>query len=122
MRGGGGNDADALELREWHLVELNGQAAVPRDPARRPWLRFDDSKHRVEGSGGCNRTSGPYTVKGSALHFGDLISTKMACIDTGVGRQEQMLFDALERTDRFDIQRDTLTLQGAFVRLARFVH
>jgi putative lipoprotein len=122
MRSGSEGDSSALELREWHLVELNGKAAVPSDPARRPWIRFNDAEHRVEGSGGCNRASGPYTLKGSALHFGALVSTKMACIDTALNRQEQMMLDALDRTDRFDIQRDTLTLQGQFVRLAKFVH
>jgi heat shock protein HslJ len=122
MRGGSDSDAEALEIRDWHLVELNGKSAIPADVARRPWLRFDGAQHRAEGSGGCNRTAGPYTVKGSALHFGNMISTKMACVDTAVNRQEQMLFDALQRADRYDIHRDTLTLQGGFVRLARFAH
>src|SRR5690349_6178487 len=74
-------DLTTLSGPDWRLVELNGRAAIPDDPARRPWIRFNTDSSRVSGSAGCNRMSGPFTLSGESMHFGALISTKMACAD-----------------------------------------
>jgi heat shock protein HslJ len=90
---------------DWRLVSLGSEAAHPTDAARRPWLRFQTDSGRVVGSGGCNRLSGPFTIDGSSLRFGAIISTKMACADQALNRQEQALFTALASTDRYEIAR-----------------
>ena len=117
----GGTSAGILAEADWRLVELNGQPAVPTDAARRPWLRFAADSGRVSGSGGCNRASGPFTVDGSSIHFGPIISTKMACADAALNQQETGFFSVLQSTDRYEVVSDTLSLYHGPNRLARLV-
>ena len=73
----------------------------------------------VRGSGGCNGFSGPYTLDGRKLKFGNLISTKMACMD---GMEvETGLFAALAATATYTITGEHLELFDAGGKaLARF--
>jgi len=60
---------------EWRLVELSG-TAVPK--GLDSVARFT-SDGKVKGSGGCNRFSGAYSLKGDTIKIGPLISTRRAC-------------------------------------------
>jgi heat shock protein HslJ len=117
----GGTEGGVLAGSEWRLVELNGQPAVGADLAGRPWLRLNVDSGRVEGSGGCNRLSGTMDRSGSSLTFGPLLTTKMACADAAVNRQEQEFLKALQATNRFEASADTLTLLRGSDRVARLV-
>ena len=67
--------AAPLEGTNWTLVEAAGKVAVTGNTAT---LSFGGG--RVQGSDGCNRYSGPYTLTGSTLRIGpNLASTMMAC-------------------------------------------
>lgn len=68
----------------------------------------------VTGSGGCNRIRGKATMKGEAISFGPLISTKMACSPAAMA-QEHKFLTALHdvRAWRVDSARRKLTLLGA---------
>jgi len=107
---------------EWRLREVSGRSAMPNDPARRPSLRFVTDSARAFGNAGCNRFSGSLTLTGASLEFGPILSTKMACADSALNRQEQEFLSALQSTDRFEILGDTLTLLRSSDRLARLVH
>jgi heat shock protein HslJ len=113
-------ELQTLSGLDWRLVELNGRAAVPVDPARRPWIRFNTDSSRVAGSGGCNRMSGPFTLSGESMQFGALISTKMACADQALNQQEVDFFGALQSTDRYVLSGDTLKLIKGSETVARF--
>lgn len=65
--------------------------------------------------------SGAFTHKGSALHVGPMLSTKMACADTALNRQEQTFTAALESVDRFDRTGGALSLFHGATRVARLV-
>ncbi len=60
----------------WKLVDLDGT-----DPANTGALLTLDFRAdgNAGGSAGCNTYSGTYTVDGSKITFGPLLSTKMAC-------------------------------------------
>lgn len=99
--------AVSLEKTEWRLVRL-GDAAVTANDLHQPHIAFDPATHRVSGSGGCNRISGGYTLKGQKLTFGHVMSTMMAC--DGVMDTEQNFLNALTKVKRWKIARRQLTL------------
>ncbi len=68
------------------------------------------SDRGVMGSGGCNSYSGSHMVNGSALTFGEVISTKMACADEAAGAQETAFFEALQTATRYELTDDGLTV------------
>lgn len=111
----------SLDGRRWRLVELNGRPAVGIGNPREPHLIFTTDSGRVGGSTGCNHLSGPVTVRGDSLRFGPTITTKMACLDTLVMRQEADFVGALGGTERYQLSGDTLVLLGQGGTLARFV-
>jgi heat shock protein HslJ len=109
----------ALENRDWRLVELHGQPAVPSTGMREAGLRFGSDSLRVSGSGGCNRIAGTYTRDGDRLTFGPMLSTRMACADARLNRQEVEFLGAIQATTRYEITRDTLILARDGESLAR---
>ena len=95
----------------WRLEELDGVGTrTSVDPARGPFLRFNEDKSRVTGAGGCNTFSGPYTHAASALHFGALVMTRMACADESLNRQESAFITALATIDHYEVSGSTLIL------------
>ena len=117
----GRSTANALENREWRLVEVRGRPAVPSTGMRQASIRFSPDSVRVSGSGGCNRISGTYSRDDDRLSFGPIMATKMACADASLNRQETDFLSALQATTRYDITNDTLSLARDGERLARLV-
>jgi heat shock protein HslJ len=104
------------------LVELEGQPSLAGGGAREPHLIFArDSVDRVGGATGCNSMGGRYEADGERIHFSDLFSTKMACVEEERMRQETRFVGALERADRYSITGDTLTLSEGGTVVAKFV-
>ena len=104
--------AATIEETAWNAIELYG-AAVSGDaalPERRPHLVFG-AGGRLSGADGCNRLSGRYSVKGNALSFGQIASTRMACpaIDEVANRFQA----ALKGTSHWSFVKDRLELYGA---------
>jgi heat shock protein HslJ len=71
----------------------NGSLIAPTEGAELTATFSVDGE--VEGSSGCNRYSGPYTVDGDAMTVGPLATTSMACSDALDG-QEQLYLTALQ--------------------------
>jgi heat shock protein HslJ len=96
-----GGPATPLEKTDWRLIRLGGETVSAADPQRGPSLVFDPATHRVSGSGGCNRLTGGYEVKGEELKFGQMASTRMACV-SGM-ETEQKFLAALEKVKKWKI-------------------
>jgi heat shock protein HslJ len=113
-----------LENTLWRLTELAGRPAGAAQEPKGPYieLRAGDKpgeKPSLRGSGGCNRLVGSYRLKGSAIEFGPVASTRMACAH-GM-EQEQDMLEALAAVRMWKIQARQLDLCDADGKLlARF--
>lgn len=98
-----GNRVTAFEasclFAEWRLV------GPTSDPA--PTLRLE-AGGRVGGSTGCNTLAGTYTLKGTALRFSPLVTTRRACPSEAAQQQEtaylQLLGQVAFKTWRETVQ------------------
>ncbi len=82
------------------------------DPSSLPTLSFDPAKHMVAGTTGCNRYSGSYDNDITALSFGNMAVTKMAC-DGERSAIESQFLDVLKRTSKMSVKDDVLMLMNA---------
>jgi len=102
-----------LENTSWTLVDFGSTQARPIGPgAGGPTLRLDAAQKRASGNTGCNQYSGDYTLGGSTLRFGTLVSTRRACTDEALNRQEAAFLRVLGETAAYSISGDTLLLSG----------
>lgn len=94
----------------WQLVVLRGAPVQADAGGRAPTLRLDPTDRRVGGTTVCNGYSGPYTLAGDSLTFGALVSTKRACAEPEMNRQETAFLEALAVTRAWSVAGDTLRL------------
>jgi putative lipoprotein len=95
--------APTLVGTAWRLEDLGGAGVVSGAEAT---LEFPEAG-RVAGRGSCNRFFGPVTITGTAIQFGLLGSTQMACPEP-VAAQETTYFAALRAAERFEVAGATL--------------
>jgi len=76
--------ADRKLNNKWILDKIGNTAVQADDYNKLPALQFDLAKQRVSGNDGCNSIGGKIEVQGNRIKFGDLISTKMACIKKSI--------------------------------------
>lgn len=106
----------------WRLVELDGAAPTAGSSVERePHLVLGADSSDATGSTGCNRFRGRFTLVGETLRLGPLATTRMACLDQALNRQEQAYTRALESADRAVVAGDTLRLHAGERVVARFV-
>jgi heat shock protein HslJ len=111
----------SLENTDWRLLELGGQPARASTDFGGPDLRLDSAERQAGGSTGCNRFFGSYELSGQSLRIGPLASTRRACLEPELNRQETAYLRALGDTRTWRITADTLVLAGAAGPVARFV-
>jgi heat shock protein HslJ len=72
-----GNPMSTADFTEtyWKLTTLRGESVAVPANQREPHLIFHAAEGRITGSGGCNRISGTYTLDGSSLEIGRVVST-----------------------------------------------
>jgi heat shock protein HslJ len=101
-----------LEGTSWTAVEVYGTPVTPQvaSPDRDPHLVFG-AGGRVAGADGCNRLTGPYTVKGNGITFGDLAGTQMACPKTD--ELARRFRAALKGTGHWSLVKGRLEFYGA---------
>jgi heat shock protein HslJ len=93
---------------DWTLVDMGGTGDFARLV---PTLHFG-LDGMVSGFAGCNKFSGPYTVSGSDLTVGSLVTTKMAC-ERPASAVEAEILAALAGVDSWSIgENGQLTLGG----------
>lgn len=103
---------NALQLAgtQWKFVKLGGHVVPSGVNAT---LNFERNGH-VSGHAGCNGYGGPWEASDGALHFGGMISTKMACLEpAGAMQTERDVFAALRQTARARMQSHRLMLLDA---------
>jgi heat shock protein HslJ len=81
-----------------------------------PTLAFGDD-HRVSGDTGCNRYMGPFLQEGASLRFGDLASTRMACVAEDRAKQEIRLLAILRGATEGQIEDGKLIVRGPTGRI-----
>ncbi len=108
----------ALSGTTWRLAELDGQVIELRDDERAPELVLDLDAMRVSGSGGCNRLMGSFETSGSELRFPEIATTRMACPEPAMLR-EQAFLRALEATAGYQLDDAGLRLLADDVVVAR---
>jgi heat shock protein HslJ len=96
----------------WRVTGVNNgrEAVVSVVPGTRLTAIFG-ADGRVTGDTGCNTYAGPYTLAGSSLSFGPLITTRRACVSDDANAQEQQFLAALAATSTFELFGDRLTLR-----------
>ncbi|HUK36743.1 MAG TPA: META domain-containing protein [Vicinamibacterales bacterium] len=98
-----------LEGTYWKAIELGGKP-VSSSSVREAHLIFK-SHGQVSGADGCNRLRGSYELKREAITFGAMVSTRMACTDTG--GTDRAFGQVLKRARRLRIVGDHLELSDA---------
>lgn len=66
-------------------------------------------ENRMSGNAGCNRFSTVYSlIEDKKIDFEPIISTKMACLDEELMKQERCFFDIIGKTEIYEIKEDCL--------------
>jgi heat shock protein HslJ len=104
---------------DWKLFQLHDLPTIGGPYQTPATFRIDSTT--ATGFTGCNRMNGPVTYTKDRIRFGALAVTKMACLDTDIGRVEAGLLNALNAARRQRIIGDTLILSTHSGDLARFV-
>ncbi|HKZ11009.1 MAG TPA: META domain-containing protein [Rhodanobacteraceae bacterium] len=99
-----------LRGTDWRFVEVEG-SAVPNDVVAT--LRLSES--RASGKAGCNSYGASWqTSTDGGTRFGQIISTKMACLEpAGAMQVERGVFDVLQHAVRLRRHGDNLVLLDA---------
>ncbi|WP_447641075.1 MULTISPECIES: META domain-containing protein [Chitinophagaceae] len=88
-------------------------------PNKKPFMILDSSKLQVSGNTGCNNFSGPFTLQNDSVHFRDLATTMMSCMDGGQG--ETIFLGMLAKVSHYRVSGDTLWLRYKKLDAMRFV-
>jgi heat shock protein HslJ len=104
---GSGFTTPDLAGTRWVVTSIDGRA--PAGPAITADFGNDG---RVSGDAGCNSYSGPYIQDGRSVQFGELLSTRRACVDDGRQRQETRLLDIMQGPAKLQLNRGRLTVRG----------
>ena len=109
-----GQPPASLTGSQWRVIAVNngrgGVASLVPDTQLTAMFGTDG---RVSGNTGCNMFSGPFTVSGSSLTIGNLISTRRACLSDAANQQETAFLSALGNVTEYRLTGDRLTLVDA---------
>ncbi|HET7794062.1 MAG TPA: META domain-containing protein [Rhizobacter sp.] len=78
-----------LEGTYWRLSSLQGKVVTGPAGGREANLVLEPASRRAAGYSGCNRFTGSYELRGSALRIGQVAGTRMACLD---GMEQEQAF------------------------------
>lgn len=97
----------------WNVNGVNDGRKALMSTLRGTTLTLSFAGGTVSGSAGCNTFRGTYKVQGDRVAIGRLSTTRKACPDEGLMKQESNFVAALERADTWKIEEGELTLRGA---------
>ena len=100
-----------LENTYWKLINLGNSAVRTASQQREAHFILHPDNRSVTGSGGCNRLTGGYELRGDRISFSKVASTMMACVN-GM-ETEQAFLKALGRVNRWRIAGQQLELVDA---------
>lgn len=99
-------EAAALDGTRWNVITLNGE-----DVETEATGTLDFAAGEVTGTAFCNRFGGSYDRVGTALTFGELAQTLMACVEPeGVMALESAYMAALQRVESYRMEAGNLVL------------
>lgn len=105
---------DSIEGTSWQAASINnGKGGVESSAATEAVTASFGTDGTLNGNGGCNTYSSPYTLSGKdGLAIGPVASTRMVC-DDAANSVEQQYFAALDATASYQIDGTTLTLRDS---------
>lgn len=71
-----------LQNTNWVLTQMGATAFKTDQTALTPSIQFDAATQQLNGTDGCNRIMGSYTIKGHKLILSQLATTRMMCQNT----------------------------------------
>lgn len=95
-------------------VQLNGMYTVnsingKKINSNNPSLTFSALDNSVNGTTGCNSVFGNYALDLYTINFGDLATTKKACLEQNIQQTEKDFLNALNKTGSYNLQDRILT-------------
>jgi len=101
--------------KQWTVVEMLGVPVQTSNSLQDAHLIFNAHDKTVNGSGSCNRITGPYNMgKKHSLKFGDLASTRMACQNQAF---ENKLLETFQRVEYYQVATGELILKDSKKRI-----
>jgi heat shock protein HslJ len=102
----------ALVGRTWRVTGVNnGKDAVVSLVSGTQVSMMFGADNRISGNATCNTYIGPYTLSGSSISFGALVTTRRACEPEAANEQEQQFLVALNNTTTYELNGDRLTFR-----------
>jgi heat shock protein HslJ len=99
-----------LDGTKWSLeTVITGEVASHQAGSEKAWITF--SGERVTGSTGCNELQGVVARDNGKLTFGDLVTTRRACVGDGAAL-ESALLDTLKGEVTYEIDSSRLKLRA----------
>lgn len=102
--------ANAQSLKgEWKLVKAkaDGERVVYESEIKTN-IAFSE-ENRMFGNSGCNRYSTTYTLEGKkSIEIEPIISTKMACLEGDLMKQENTFFNVISKAENYRIKENYL--------------
>jgi putative lipoprotein len=92
----------------WKLTQIDSEPATLGAGGREVHMVLTSEGARLRGFSGCNRFTGSYELGGRRLRFGQLASTRMACVE-GM-EQEQRFLTLLAGAVRYIITGNVMSL------------
>jgi heat shock protein HslJ len=107
--------SQTLEGSSWELLSITGyDGELTTAKADTPISLVFDQSGNLSGFSGCNQYSGGYTVNGSEIKIGPLVSTQMACLSpANVMELESKYLASLQAAASFQFVNGTLILHDA---------
>jgi heat shock protein HslJ len=109
-----------LEGVVWRLVEISENAQSYPTGSKPVTITFDQSTGQVTGFSGVNQFRGSYTVDGSIISFGPVISTRMAG-PPELMKLESEILKFVSTDVGFEMTDGSLALSLGESEIARFV-
>lgn len=96
--------APTLYDTTWELEFISGPRITFEGlyPEEKPTLVLQETDSKFGGNSSCNAYSGPFTLKGKSIHFGQAIKTMRFCEGGG----EQTFLNMLGKVNKFEIDTD----------------
>lgn len=101
----------------WALKELNGRTLTPKDYMEAPYIEINVAEKTVMGNSSCNQFSGQVEITGNEIKFSQMISTRMACVQS----VETEFLQMLESSDRYKFDGLYLILLKSDKEIGKFL-
>jgi heat shock protein HslJ len=98
---------------EWNVTGYNNGKEAVVSPISGTTLTAVFTADTVSGNAGCNTYNGSYTIDGSNIKIGPLMSTQMACADQAASDQEMQFLASLQNAATFEQTGAVMTLRAA---------